>query len=79
MDIGSWRAMVHRVARSQTRPMRLHTHTHTHTRRKRRAARLRAVLGRGLRGGMVQVGAVIRGETWKRESIRQASDSIARD
>jgi len=30
MDRGAWRAIVHRVAKSQTQPSNYHTHTHTH-------------------------------------------------
>ena len=30
MDRGSWQAIVHAVAKSQTQPS-IHTHTHTHT------------------------------------------------
>ena len=31
MDRGAWRAIVHRVAKSQTQLSNYHTHTHTHT------------------------------------------------
>ena len=50
MDIGSWRAMVHRVARSQTRPMRLHTHTHTHT-EEEKSCQVKGSSGKGSDGG----------------------------